>query len=264
MAEPPPYESIQIVGSGNIAYHLAHRLASCELYQSIRIVSRNESMRDLFQLISKKIDFNSFENFNYNIPATIIAVSDDAIASVANQFADYNYLILHTAGSVDTGIFEKAGFPNFGSLYPLQTFSMRKAVDWSKIPVFISANSKENSQKASIIAHNLSAKVHYIDDQQRLALHISAVIANNFSNHLFAEAERWLDAHNLKFEYILPLINETIEKLQYLSPFDAQTGPAIRNDRNVINKHVSKLSSLPDLSELYQLLTHSIQKMHNK
>ena len=264
MVEIPRYESIQIVGSGNIAYHLAQRLASRELYQSIRIVSRNESMRETFQHISNKIDFNSNENFNFDIPATIIAVSDDAIATVAAQYVNYNHLILHTAGSVDTDFLYKIGFQNFGSLYPLQTFSMRKAVDWNKIPVFISANSEENSKKTSIIALNLSEKIHYIDDRQRLALHIAAVIANNFSNHLFAEAEHWLDIHNLKFEFILPLIQETIEKLQYLSPFDAQTGPAIRNDQKVIDKHIKELSTQPDLSDLYQLLSHSIQKIHNK
>lgn len=261
---PAPHDHIQIIGSGNVAYHLARRFAFSAKCHKINIVARSNSQRSIFEALSDKVKFFGPEQFNPEIGTSIIAVSDDSIQDVAGKYSDYPHLMLHTAGSVNIDVLGNAGLNNFGSLYPLQTFSAGKEVSWSEIPVFIAANNEENLKLTSAWAHELSNRVHPISDAQRLSLHIAAVIANNFTNHLLAEADSWLKSHQLKFEFLLPLIHETIEKLKLMSPYDAQTGPAIRNDKRVIEKHLSQLDNWSNLKDIYQLLSQSIRKMHEK
>ncbi|KXK21359.1 MAG: DUF2520 domain-containing protein [Saprospiraceae bacterium] len=262
MSEVP--NRIQIVGTGNIAFHVASGLAKQQTVHAIRINARSETHHDLFMSISPKIEFCINEKPDFTYPFTIIAVSDDAIGKVAEAWSGYPHLIVHTAGSVPIDVLKKAGINNFGALYPLQTFSINRKINWKKIPIFINANNEENLNKIYSVARLLSPNIIPITDSNRLALHIGAVIANNFTNHLFAIADKWLVSNDLKFEYLLPLIRETVDKLEEMSPFDAQTGPAKRNDRRVINKHMGQLEGDQDLKELYLRLTESIFKFHHE
>lgn len=262
MPEVP--DRIQIVGAGNVAFHLASGLALQKSVRSIRIDARSESRQDIFMTISPKIEFAVNKKPDHSYPFTIIAVSDDAIANVAGIWAGYPHLMVHTAGSVPMDVLKEAGINNFGTFYPLQTFSINRNVNWYKIPIFIDANEEENLGIIRSVATLLSPNIIRISNSQRLDLHIGAVIANNFTNHLLAEAEKWLESKELKFDYLLPLIRETVAKLDELSPFDAQTGPAKRNDQKVIDKHMKQLEGNLDLRELYRMLTESIFKFHQK
>ncbi len=262
MPEVP--DRIQIVGAGNVAFHLASGLAPQKSVCSIRIDARSESRQEAFMAISPKIEFAVNKKPDHTCPFTIIAVSDDAIANVAVTWAGYPHLMVHTAGSVPMDVLKQAGINNFGAFYPLQTFSIHRNIIWDKIPIFIDANKEENLDIIRAVATLLSPHTIRISDSQRLDLHIGAVIANNFTNHLLAEAEKWLESKDLKFDYLLPLIRETVNKLEVLSPFDAQTGPAKRNDRRVIDKHMKQLEGNQDLRELYRMLTESIFKFQQK
>ena len=145
-------------------------------------------------------------------------------------------------------------------LYPLQTFSKDKSVDFSEIPVFIEANNEAALSKTSSLARMLSDNVREVSSQQRKQLHLAAVFACNFTNHLYELSSQLTEAAKLPFEVLLPLIRETADKLRTLSPHDAQTGPAIRNDRQVMEEHVKLLEGRSDLQKLYQLLSESIIK----
>lgn len=254
---------IQIAGSGNVAFHLAKRFSESDEVDIVKILARSPNNEELFTSLSAKIRFSSFDDFDYDIPVTIVSVSDDAIASVARQFSAYNHLMVHTAGSVSSTVLKDAGLTAYGSLYPLQTFSVRKMPDWPGTPVFIHAGSEEHKNRLRKIAHLLSDRVIEADDEQRLGLHIGAVFANNFSNHLFALASGWLEQKGLDFNYLLPLIRETVHKLDDLSPYDAQTGPAVRNDEKVMKKHLEELNGAPWLKEIYQLISRSIRQLHS-
>lgn len=255
--------SIQIAGSGNVAFHLARRFSESGKVDIIKVLARSPANEELFSSLSPKVRFADFDDFDYDMPVTIVSVSDDAIVSVARRFSAYSHLMVHTAGSVSSAVLKKAGLTAYGSLYPLQTFSMKKMPDWAGIPVFIHAGSDEDKNKLLQIAHLLSDRVIEANDEQRLGLHIGAVFANNFSNHLFALASGWLEQKGLSFDYLLPLIRETVHKLDDLSPYDAQTGPAVRNDDEVIKKHLEELDETPQLKEIYQLISRSIRQLHS-
>ena len=229
--------SILIIGNGNVAFHLVKQFNAIDTIECTQISSRN-------------IDV---------LPAAdvaIVAVADDAIAEVSSQI-DTN-LVVHTSGGSHINSLKNP--KNKGVFYPLQSFSKSKKVDFGKIPICLEAKSDVDYILLENIAHMISNKVYRIDSKQREIIHVSAVFANNFSNHMFAIADEICESNKIPFEILHPLINETVKKLSDLSPREAQTGPAIRNDQKTIKKH---LLLLPEKYQLmYKLLTESIQNGH--
>lgn len=260
---PDRISDIQIIGEGNVAYHLAKGFAVKTDFNKIKVLSRNQSKSGLFNSISNKISTGSLDEFDSQCPLTIIAISDDAIPHFVASIVSYQNLIVHTAGSVSTEVFEQSGFKNYGSFYPLQTFSLNKDLDWNQIPIFINANNPESLILLETVAKSMSLNVNAVNDEQRLSIHIAAVLVNNFVNELYNLSDQWLSDHNLDFNLLIPLIQETVDKVKQISPFDAQTGPALRNDVKVLDKHLEQLSGKPQIKEIYKLLTASIQKSHN-
>jgi len=193
-------------------------------------------------------------------PADIIiyAVSDHALEEVITAVPPGEMLALHTAGSIPLEIF-RGKAKNYGVLYPLQTFTEGRAVDFREVPLCIEANTPENMARLKMLATSLSRRVIHAGTEQRLALHLAAVLVNNFVNHLFVQAERLLQEEGLAFDLLQPLLEETMAKALEMGPGKAQTGPAVRNDENVIKKHLELLSCSPELQKIYRLLTDSIQ-----
>jgi predicted short-subunit dehydrogenase-like oxidoreductase (DUF2520 family) len=152
----------------------------------------------------------------------------------------------------------KTASANYGVLYPLQTFSFGKTVDFSQVPIAVEASSPEIAKQLEALAHKLSPKIVQMSSEQRLVLHIAAVFACNFSNHVFAIAQELLESKDIPFDYLRPLISETAAKVQQALPSEVQTGPAIRKDEKILQKHLDFLKDQPQLQEIYRLLSQSI------
>ena len=146
--------------------------------------------------------------------------------------------------------------PNVGVLYPMQTFTKGRNVDFSTIPIYLEGSSQQALIVAQALAQSVSNKVEEVSSEQRRYLHLAAVFACNFTNHCYALAAELLEAHGLKFEAMLPLIHETADKMDFLTPREAQTGPAVRWDEEVMQRQMSLLDERN--KQLYELISKSI------
>ncbi|MDR3327410.1 MAG: DUF2520 domain-containing protein [Prevotellaceae bacterium] len=247
-----------IIGSGNVAWSLAHYLPFCSCCV-MQIVSRTqESAQSLASTIGA--DFTTdFSKIYANADFYIYAITDDALNTVITQVNVKNGLHLHTSGSVDMDVFRGKQY-DFGVLYPFQTFSKQKKVDLNNVPFFIEANSSDNQHKLMDFAKKISLKVYEISFEQRKKVHLAGVFGNNFTNFLWGISYKFLKECNLPFSVILPLITESVDKLKYLTPNQAQTGPAARGDQKSIAEHLKFLHNNKDLEEIYALLTENIKR----
>lgn len=248
---------IVIIGSGNVAYHLAKAFSLNEIPVS-QLFSRNE--KDLKEIAQElNIPFSTKKLANADL--YIIAVKDEAIEEVSKTITEKNCLVAHTSGSLEKekllGNYRKASF------YPLQTFSKTKSLDYSKIPFFIEAENEKDFEFLKNLAHKVSEKIMQSNFEQRKYIHLTAVFACNFTNHLFAKAKEIADSQNIPFDFFLPLIDETVEKIHEISPKEAQTGPAIREDEKVLKAH-KKLLTDKDAKTIFDVMNISIKNMYKK
>ena len=190
-----------------------------------------------------------------------MALKDDVIPQVAAQLKDKNGLVAHTSGSVALDALHGCG--RKGVLYPLQTFSKEKEVNYATIPFCLEANNSDDLGLLKSLAEKISGKAYEIDSQQRKKLHLSAVFVCNFVNHLYAVGEQICQKSDIPFDILKPLIAETANKVQHASPAEVQTGPAMRNDQSTINSHLELLETSEN-KNIYELLTSAIQTFHGK
>ncbi len=254
--------NIAVLGSGNVATHLSKALIKSG-YPVHQVWSRHYDNAIELALEIGANSIPSLIDISQSIEVIVIAVSDDAIESVASQIPNKeNRIILHTSGTTSLEILKKFT-SHCGVLYPLQTFSKSADIDFSQVPLFIEADSFYAQDKISEIANHLSLKVNQADSETRALLHISAVFACNFTNHLYSIAAQILKDKNLSFDLLKPLIKETTEKALLNLPYSVQTGPAKRNDELTINKHLQLLQLHPNWQNIYQLLSQDIVKMYS-
>jgi predicted short-subunit dehydrogenase-like oxidoreductase (DUF2520 family) len=187
----------------------------------------------------------------------IIAVSDDAIGFVSNQIPLKNQLIVHTSGSA--ALEEISDNNRRGVFYPLQTFTKGKKVDFKEIPICIETEYSADLEILQKISKTISDKTYIINSQQRKALHVAAVFVNNFTNHMYQLGSEICQKNQIPFTILEALIAETAVKVRTLTPLEAQTGPAKRNDRKTIDSHIHFLKSDATKQSIYKLLTQSIQ-----
>ena len=189
----------------------------------------------------------------------VIAVKDSALQEVVRQATKSrdDQLFVHTAGSMALGVFEGC-CRHYGVLYPMQTFSKEQPVDFREIPLFVEATDAETLIKIRSFAESLSAHVYELSTADRRYLHLAAVFACNFVNHCYALAADVLAQKGLPFDVLLPLIDETARKVHHLHPRDAQTGPAVRGDQNVMQAQAALLDGRAKI--LYEQLSQSIQE----
>ncbi len=248
---------IVIIGSGNVASVIG-RLCKQKGHEIVQVVSRNaahaKSLAD--ELNCAWADYN--EKLNDSAGIYIIAVADSALQELNKSISLGNKLILHTAGSVSKDVLKDISH-NYGVLYPLQ--SLRKEMNYeTDIPFLIDGNTAETTTLVEDFAATLSSIVTKTTDDERLKLHVAAVMVSNFTNHLYALAESFCKKENVDFNLLNPLIRETAERIQKFSPAAVQTGPAVRNDIFTIEKHLRILSEHPQLKYMYIKLTDSIMK----
>lgn len=249
---------IVIIGSGNVAHHLIEAFAKSKKAEVIQVFARQkESVTPLFD--SNKI----ISNFNDLKEADlyIIAISDDAIASVSSKLPYKNRLVVHTSGTVSMDALDSKN--RKGIFYPLQTFTKNKTVDFSQIPICLESENETDFELLKNVGESISNSVFKINSEQRKALHVSAVFVNNFVNHLYQIGHEICEENKVSFEILKPLILETSNKVMSLSPAVAQTGPAKRNDSQTIEAHLDFLSN-ENQATIYKILTQSIQNNGKK
>ncbi len=194
--------------------------------------------------------------------AFILALKDDALPGVIARLARHrtDAVFLHTAGSVPMRVFLPHA-QHYGVLYPMQTFSKERLVDFARVPFFIEGSDDRALQVARQIASSLSSEVRPMSSDERRYLHLAAVFACNFSNHCYALAAEILQRHGLPFSVMQSLVEETVEKVATLSPREAQTGPAVRYDEQVMNAQLQLLSELPTARRVYEVMSQSIHQL---
>ena len=251
---------IALIGAGNVATCLGPRLKEAG-HEITAVYSRTvESARALADRLGA-----TYTTDNKAVPASdaaIVMLKDDALKELAPAIAGSlkGALLLHTAGSVPMDIWREAGATQYGVLYPMQTFSKESRIDWSQVPLFIEGSSDRTLDSIRQLALSISPDVTPLSSDGRKKLHLAAVFTCNFSNHMYAIAERLLATEGVPFSVMLPLVRETARKVESIKPVDAQTGPAVRGDRKVIGEHLELLKDYPELADLYRLISIDINK----
>ncbi len=251
--------NIIFIGAGNLATHLS--LALQKAGHTVRqIYSRTQASALMLTKrlgLSDEVAITSIADVQPDADVYIYALRDEVLADIAAQVhVQPNALHLHTAGSMPLTVFGDDK-PNAGVLYPFQTFSKEKDVNFQKIPILVETRDKSQEAELRALAQTISPMVYEANAAARAKLHIAGVFACNFVNCLYAIAEEQLANTNLPFEVLLPLIDETAAKVHTLSPRQAQTGPAKRHDQSVMQAHLSKLTT-PEEQTIYTLLSQNI------
>lgn len=253
--------NITLIGAGNLATNLGVALSRTN-HIITQVYSRTiESAEALAQRLSCP-SCTRIEDIQPGSDIYIISIKDSALSQVATdlqtylaQKGDSTPLLVHTAGSMPLDVLPTT---RRGVLYPMQTFSRTRLVDFDRIPTFVESHASDDLQIIKQLANSVTTAVYDLDSDSRRYLHLSAVFACNFVNHCYDLSAQLLAPHGIPFEVMLPLIDETARKVHQLDPHDAQTGPAIRWDENVINKQISLLEGQPHLQALYETLSRSI------
>lgn len=255
-------KEVVFIGAGNLATNLSTALfnADCRIVQ---VFSRSI---DSAQLLAKQVEStytNSMVDINQNADIYFICTPDKAVQNIADKLPSLNGIVVHTSGSTDISVLSR--FSNHGVFYPFQTFSKSRIIPFENIPICLSANNDDSYNKLNNLASLISKMVLPMNSETRSWLHLSGVIANNFTNHLLALSYQLSKEKGFSFELLKPLVLETIQKAFDGNPSEIQTGPAIRNDQATINLHIKKLMEYsPELADIYKELTLSIQSLSDK
>tara|TARA_X000000368_G_C23056314_1_gene724021 strand:- start:3884 stop:4645 length:762 start_codon:yes stop_codon:yes gene_type:complete len=250
--------NIVIIGTGNVSHHFCKAILKSKKLELIQLFGRKKILPENFnQKISYTNNLKKIKQANFYI----ICVNDDAILKISNKLKVKNAIVLHTSGSSNMKLLSK--HKNYGVIYPLQTFSKNKEVLFNNIPIIIEASSKIILNKIKKVSLQLSNKILECNSNQRTLIHISAVFTNNFSNYMNIISEEILLSQDIDPEILKPLIEETSDKLNYLSAKESQTGPAIRNDQITIEKHLNLLKETK-YYEIYNNLSEKIKKLKNE
>ncbi|WP_092544446.1 Rossmann-like and DUF2520 domain-containing protein [Zunongwangia mangrovi] len=248
---------VVLLGAGNLAYHLFRVFKASTAVEIVQVFNhRQEKLTDFADKVATTTLIAEIKEADFYL----ISVKDDAIAEVSSKLKPKNGIVLHTSGAIDINVL--AEHHNFGVFYPLQSFSREKKVGFQQIPICIEANSEENLEKIKQLALQISASVYKISSEQRRISHVAAVFANNFSNFMFATASEICEKHQIPFDILKPLIAETFQKIEKVSPKKAQTGPARRNDKETMAAHLQYLEE--DQQKLYKTISEAILKSYGK
>lgn len=250
--------SVVILGAGNVATHLFKAFYNSETVNVVQWYNRHLQSIESFK---NKVDVTDNLNDLKEADVYIISVSDDAVAELSSQLPFENRLVVHTSGSVNVHDLDKK--LRRGVFYPLQTFSKAAEVDFSQVPICIEVLEKPDRSILKILAEAIGSAQYRINTEQRQTLHLAAVYVNNFTNQLYRIAHEISDSKSIDFDILKPLIMETAKKVQTMSPYMAQTGPAKRNDKKTIKRHL-KLIENEEHKAIYKQLTASIKKTHGR
>lgn len=250
---------IILIGAGNVATHLGKALKSAGM-EILQVFSRTEeSAKKLGEQLNVQF-CSKWNEINQSADIYIFSIKDSVLEEAISHIYAPQAIYVHTAGSVSIDIFEKK-VKNYGVVYPLQTFSKNKEINIQEVPFFIEASNKTTENIIKSIVGSISNQCYNLSSEKRMLMHLAAVFACNFSNYMYVLASEITSEAGIDFKTMLPLIKETADKVSYLSPEDAQTGPAIRKDEKTIKKHIDTLANKKHLQYIYRQLSESIEKM---
>jgi predicted short-subunit dehydrogenase-like oxidoreductase (DUF2520 family) len=252
---------ITIIGSGNVATHLSAALKNAG-HRIVQVYSRNMHNAALLAYHVGADAIDDPKDITGDTDVFILAIKDDAIAEFVPNLSPFNKLIVHTSGAVE--LQQLLNFTNnAGVFYPLQTFSKTKEVNFRDVPLCIEGGDEAITKTLESLARDISNNVYRVNSAQRKVLHLAAVFACNFTNHLYSIGEQLLAGSGMSFDMLRPLIAETADKIKKHHPADVQTGPAARNDDLTMQAHLQMLNKQPDLQEIYTRLSQDIIKNQN-
>jgi predicted short-subunit dehydrogenase-like oxidoreductase (DUF2520 family) len=258
--------SFVCIGAGNVATHLVRKLCSSG-FRLIQVYSRTS--------LSAHLLADRYNASSVTIPGEIIADADFYLVSLPDQVLPdflkeiniHDKLIFHTAGSLGLEVFGER-FSYTGIMYPLQTFTKSSDIDLTEVPFLIEAADNNSLKEIEKIARTLSNRVYIVDSETRSWIHLAAVFACNFTNHMYVAAGEILKMKNIDSTVLNPVIEEAFRKSRAMDPAEAQTGPAVRDDAITIDKHINMLMNKPLLQKIYTFTSQSIQSAkslkHNK
>ena len=247
---------IVLIGRGRLAMNLEHALLSAG-HEVASVNSRTLAGHEVASVNSRTL-----ESLPLEADIFIIAVKDAALADVIRVATKgrESQLFVHTAGSMPMDMF-KGLTTHYGVFYPMQTFSKERLVDFNDISVFLETNDDVSMERLKMLAATLTTHIYELDSEGRKHLHLAAVFACNFVNHCYALSAEVLAAKGLPFSVMLPLVDETAQKVHELAPKDAQTGPAVRGDQNVMQMQANMLAEKPTVKQIYEALSNDIQRL---
>ena len=249
---------IILLGAGNVGHHLSKAFDKSTEIDLVQWYSRDNS----------KVSYNDIDTEIINDLSKIksadiyvISISDSHVGEISEKLNVSEKLVVHTSGSLDLSIIDKKN--RRGVFYPLQTLSKNKEIELAKVPICIESENNKDLVLLETISKYIGCKTYKIDYNERKILHLAAIFSNNFVNHMFTIAKEILDDKNLDFNILKPLINETVDKIHKLDPENAQTGPAIRNNNEIILNHIKTLKK-DDHKKLYELMTKLIKDKYGE
>lgn len=245
-------ESVLVVGSGNVAAFFVSVFTQFGI--KIAVTSRKNTSTLANQYQVESIQWS--EKRNYPSDLVVLAIADDSIEEVAKEFSEIQAVVAHTSGATSLTFLLESGIKNPAVIYPLQSISAKSLPSIDQVPLMIESAYFD----LMVFFKKLGFKVQTVNSEERLKYHLAAVLVNNFTNHLFDLADGFLNHNHLSFNHLKPLIQQTVNKLNDLSPFEAQTGPAWRNDSKTIQKHIQLLEDNAELKSLYEQFTREIRK----
>lgn len=253
--------SIVLIGSGNVAHHMGKHLYKCGF------VIRQVWSRTLANAttLAQELACSATDQLSAiekDADLYILSVRDDALASVSQGLAIHlssTALVVHTSGATSSLVLAEH-FKRYGVFYPLQTFSKARTLDFTSVPLCLSAADSIDQEQLTALANALVTHSYIVDDEQRSQLHLAAIFVNNFTNYLQYVAQSIVDQHALPWPILQPLLEETVAKLQDLPAKSAQTGPAMRGDIQTQDSHLQQLAKHPAWAHVYQVLSERITK----
>ncbi len=249
---------VVLIGYGNVGFHLYQAMNALKEIEVVQVYNRKSSFRK--NLPTDTGITNSFEELK-EADIYILTVSDDAIISVSQKLKMKDKLVVHTSGNTSLHAIDKKH--RRGVFYPLQTFSTQREVNFSEVPICIETENKTDEESLRQLAGHLGCNTHKLSTDQRRSLHLAAVFVNNFTNHLYRIGHELCEANRVPFDILKPLIKETAAKLDDLTPFMAQTGPAKRGDTKTVNKHLELLENEKQ-KEVYNTFSQLIANLYGK
>ena len=252
---------IVLIGAGNLATHLGKALHAAG-HDMLQVFSRTMQSAETLASLLDAEPLTDIAQVRDDADVYIFSVKDSALEQLISRLCgDEEKVFLHTAGSMPMSVFEGVA-QHYGVLYPMQTFSKQREVDFSIIPCFVEANDEFAQKQIEGLAREISGRVYQLSSEDRKYLHLSAVFACNFANHCYAISQELLQEHGIPFDVMLPLISETAAKVHGMMPKDAQTGPAVRYDENVIGKQSKLLENHPHFKKVYDSMSKSIHGLN--
>ena len=254
---------IVLIGAGNLATHLGKALHAAG-HDMVQVFSRTMQSAETLASLLDAEPLTDMAQVRDDADVYIFSVKDSALEQLISQLCGgEKKVFLHTAGSMPMSVFRGKAL-HYGVLYPMQTFSKQREVDFSIIPCFIEANDEFALKQIEGLAGQISHRVFQLSSEDRKYLHLSAVFACNFANHCYAASQELLQQHGIPFDVMLPLIDETAAKVHGMTPKEAQTGPAVRYDENVIRKQIQLLENQPYFQKIYDCMSKSIHELESE